>query len=137
MQTMTVTFDSTTLAKKLVDKDDGITLGSATAQGEFAIVRFTVKNNTNKPQQFDQFGQIELQVKTDQYSASLKGEDADPHEGDFNDDIEPGETGTGDVVLDIPTSAASSFPAHAALLLVNFGHDTSFDTGQIGVLVLT
>lgn len=137
MQSMTVVGVSAKLTKRLEDKIDGTVISSATAQGRFAVVRITVTNHTHKPQSFDKFGQAELQVKQDSYSTSLKGIEADPAAG-LNDDIEPGESETGDLVFDVPAALAlAAFPAHAALFMVNFGDDTSYDLGgQLGVIVL-
>lgn len=137
LHSMTVTVDRTRITKKLVDAIDGTTISSATAQGEFVVIRVTVKNKTTTPQNFSPYLQTEAQIKKDQYTVSPKGEVADTGSQGLDNDIEPGETGTGDLVYDVPSSLAPSFPLYAALLVVNFGQSLTFGSAsQVGLIVL-
>ncbi len=119
----------------LVEKVDGTVMSHATAKGVFVLVTIQVTNLTHKPQSFDDLGQTELQIGNSQYSVSTDGDLSDSGADGFTDDIQPGESSTGDIVFDVPNSALALFPKHAALLLVNFGDDVSFGSpSQVGVM---
>jgi hypothetical protein len=118
---MTVQAVRTRTTRTLTDKIDGTTLSHATAKGMFVLVTIRVVNHTHTPQLFDQDSQTELEIKTDYYSNSTPGLDADSGADAWGSEIEPGESSTGDLVFDVPKSAAALFPKHAALLLANFG----------------
>jgi hypothetical protein len=91
----------------------------ATAQGEFVVVNVTVTNRTHRPQMFWDY-QAQLAVGGDTFSVSSKGQVADDRADSWGQDIEPGETGTGDLVYDVPAKQARA-ARHGTLEVVGFG----------------
>jgi hypothetical protein len=137
LATMAVTVTGVRMTRTLVEKVGGTTISHATAQGMFVVVTVRVANRTHKPQLFNDDSQVELLIGSDTYSISASGDEADSATSAFDSDIEPGETATGDVVFDVAKSVLKSYPAHAGLVVVNFGDFVSFGSvSQIGVVYL-
>jgi hypothetical protein len=138
LSSMTVNAVKTRTTHELSDVVDGTTISHATAKGTFVVVTIRVANHTHMPQLFDPDSQAELEIKSNDYSTSTPGTEADSGTDAWDSDIEPGESSTGDVVFDVPTSQASLFPQHAALLLVNFGDflQASSRVSEFGLIYL-
>jgi hypothetical protein len=136
LSSMRVQVTGTRTTKTLVDQSDGVTFAHAKAQGTFAIVTLRITNETHQPQLFDEASQAELQIGVNQYSSSLNGEDADAGTQGLDDQIQPGESATGDIVFDVPTSAISGFTLHSALLLANFNQFLTISPTELGLIYL-
>jgi hypothetical protein len=137
LTTLAVTVTGVRTTRTLVEKVDGVTISHATAQGMFVVVTVRVANRTHKPQLFNGDSQTELLIGSDTYSISTSGDEADSGTSGLDNQIEPGESATGDIVFDVAKSVLRSYPAHAGLVVVNFGDFVSFGSvSQIGVVYL-
>ena len=106
---------------------------TANAHGTFVIVTIAVTNATNSPQTFDEgsaTSQAELVIGKNTYSVSFDAENTnDPNSFETNNnDIQPGETRTGTVDFDVPSSAARQVNEHGALIVTDFGE--TLDSAQ-------
>jgi hypothetical protein len=137
LTSLTVAVTAARTTRTLVEKIDGTTISHATAQGMFVVLTVRVVNRTHKPQLFNEDIQTELLVGADTYSISTNGEESDSRSDGLDTQIEPGESATGDVVFDVAKKALTSYPAHAGLVVVNFGDFVSLGSvSQIGVIYL-
>jgi Domain of unknown function (DUF4352) len=119
-----------------VDTPQSVSSGSgftANAHGTFVIVTIAVTNTTSSPQAFDEgssTSQAELVIGKNTYSVSFDAENTnDPNSFVTNsNDIQPGETRTGTVDFDVPSSSAKRVYDHGALIVTDFGE--GLDTAQ-------
>lgn len=119
-----------------VDTPQTISSGSgftANANGTFVQVTIAVTNTTHAPQTFDEgssTSQGSLEIGNNTYSVSFDAENTnDPNSFVTNNNaIQPGETRTGTIDFDVPSSAAAQASQHGALLITDFGD--SVDSAQ-------
>ena len=115
---------------------DSVSNGSgftANAHGTFVIVSIAVTNTTQSPQTFDEgssTSQAALRIGNNTYSVSFDAENTnDPNSFVTNDaPIQPGETRTGTIDFDVPSSAAARVNQHGGLVVVDFGE--TLDSAQ-------
>jgi hypothetical protein len=106
---------------------------SATARGTFVTVNVTVTNRLDSPQQFDESdtGQVQLQVRQATYTPSFEAENQADQKSFLSANLEPlqpGESQSGDVVFDVPTSRVATALNHGAIVVVDFGSTVSTTT---------
>lgn len=125
------------VTKSLKEVVDGTTISQATAKGEFVVITLRIANETHTPQSFDDLAQSELEIANNDFSVSTNGDEADSGTQGFDDQTQPGESSTGDIVFDVATKSASTFPAHAGLLLVDYGANVSVGSvNEVGLIYL-
>jgi hypothetical protein len=112
---------------------------TAVAHGRFVTVNLTVTNRLDSPQQFDggTTGQVALSVRGKTYTPSFDAEnEADQSSfmsANNSAPIQPGESQSGDVVFDVPSTAVNIALAHGAVIVTDFGTGSQAPTN---VLVL-
>lgn len=111
---------------------------TANARGTFVIATIAVTNTTTSPQTFDEgsaTSQGQLEIGKNSYSVSFDAENTnDPNSFVTNsNDIQPGETRTGTIDFDVPSSAAPQVYKHGALVITNFGD--SVDSAQTAAVL--
>jgi hypothetical protein len=124
-----------------VDTPSSVSNGSgftANARGTFVVVTIAVTNATTSPQTFDEgssTSQGSLEIGKNSYSVSFDAENTnDPNSFVTNDNaIQPGETRTGTIDFDVPSSAARQAYEHGALFVVDFGE--SVDSAQTAAVL--
>jgi Domain of unknown function (DUF4352) len=117
---------------------------SATATGEFLIISIHVANKTSTPETSDGGGfqnQDMLQLSGATYTEDFHAENQADQQSFVtnNSPIQPGESVTGDLVFDVPTSAASGATKNprAGLVIANFGDDLSQMPSSLGLIALS
>ena len=115
-------------------------LGVKTAHGKFVLVTLSVTNHSDSPQSFDSLGGETALVLSNQKQYSERFDAANGYDQNSfmmnDDDIQPDQTATHELVFDVPAHAVVS---GSNLAVLNFGDDmtsTVDDTTEIGSIDL-
>jgi predicted peroxiredoxin len=134
MKTMKVRYKSLRVVKTAVSSYD-----RATANGKFVIVKITVTNRTNRPQDFSSIGDgpaillVDGKQYTQDINAANTADDA-AFESQAKS-IQPDASQTGDVVFDVPAARIAPLLDHGVILFLDFGKDT-IDNPPLGAIRL-
>lgn len=102
-------------------------VGTTTAHGVFLVISLHVANMASTPQVFDGVGekQVALSVSKHYYSESFEAENESDRQSFITNEepIQPGESKTGDLVFDVPSSVVNEVQAlpESGLFIGNFG----------------
>lgn len=108
------------------------------AKGVLIVLTITVTNESRVSHVFNSDDQVALEIDNSP-SFPLEFDDSQLGFGAFfaGPTIRPGQSVTGDLVIDVPKSALRAFPAKSGLAFVNFGQNTTAGlVTQLGVFDL-
>lgn len=117
--------------------DPGV--ASATANGVYIVITLKIVNRSQIPQSFDGVGgnATLLALNGSTYSESFDAENGPDQQSFLSETptIQPGESATGDVIFDVPTSRARSVDV-GVLIVGDFASDLSSSLAGAGLITL-
>lgn len=136
LKTMSVALMAVRTASRYTAVVRGQAPDTAKAKGVFIVLTITVANDTHASHVFNSDDQVALEING---SPSFPDEFVDRDLGFgallAGPTIRPGQSVTGDLVIDVQKSALRTFPAKSGLAFVNFGQNTSSGlVNQLGVV---
>jgi hypothetical protein len=135
LKTMSVALTAVRTTNRYTIAVRGQPPGTVKAKGVFILLTITVTNDTHASHVFNTQNQVVLEIND---NPNVPNEFVDSHLGFgallAGPTIHPGQSVTGDLVIDVPKSALRTFPAKSGLALVNFGQNTGSGlVTQLGV----
>jgi hypothetical protein len=135
LRTITVRLTAVRTANRYTAVVRGQAPDTERAKGVFIVLTITVTNDSHASQVFNSGDQAVLEINS---RPSFPDEFVDSQLGFgallAGPTIRPGQSVTGDLVIDVPKSALRTFPAKSGLAFVNFGQNTSSGTvTQLGI----